>query len=40
MSNHTQPMNDIKLDETSACINHSEKKESIFSFPAPIPDRT
>ncbi len=32
MSNHTQPMNDLKLDETSACINHSEKKESVFSL--------
>ena len=32
MSNHTQPVNDIKLDETSACINHSEKKESMFSL--------
>ena len=32
MSNHTQPMNDNKLDETSACINHSEKKEAGFSL--------
>ena len=32
MSTHTQPVNDIKMDETSACINHSEKKESIFSL--------
>jgi uncharacterized membrane protein YedE/YeeE len=32
MSNNTQPLNNINLDETSACINHSEKKESIFSL--------
>ena len=30
MSNNTQPLNNINLDETSACINHSEKKENIF----------
>lgn len=32
MSNQTQLVNNLKLDETSACINHSEKKESIFSL--------
>ncbi len=32
MSNHTQPVNDNELDETSACINHSEKKEAGFSL--------
>lgn len=32
MSNNIQPLNDIKLDDTSACINHSEKKEAGFSF--------
>lgn len=32
MSNNTQPLNDIKLDETSACINHSVKKESVISL--------
>ena len=32
MSNHTHPLNDIKLDETSACINHSEKNEAGFSL--------
>ena len=32
MSNNSQPLNDIKLDETSACINHSEKKEAGFSL--------
>jgi len=32
MSNTTQPTNKIKLDETSACINHSEKKEAGFSL--------
>ena len=32
MSNHTTPINNAPLDITSACINHSEKKESIFSL--------
>ena len=32
MSNNTQPLNNINLDETSACINHSEKKEAGFSL--------
>ena len=32
MSNHTQPVNDNELDETSACINHTEKKEAGFSL--------
>ncbi|MGI9138206.1 MAG: DUF6691 family protein [Sediminibacterium sp.] len=32
MSNHTHPITDITLDESSACINHSEKKESYFSL--------
>ena len=27
MSHHTQITTEIKLDETSACVNHSEKKE-------------
>jgi len=30
MYNNIQPLNNINLDETSACINHSEKKENIF----------
>jgi heme/copper-type cytochrome/quinol oxidase subunit 3 len=32
MSNNTQANTEIKLDETSACINHSAKKETIFSL--------
>lgn len=32
MSNQTPPINNIILDETSACINHSEKKETTFSL--------
>lgn len=32
MSNQTPPNNNINLDETSACINHSEKKETTFSL--------
>jgi uncharacterized membrane protein YedE/YeeE len=32
MSNNTQATTEIKLDETSACINHSAKKETIFSL--------
>ena len=32
MSNNTQPLNNINFDETSACINHSEKKEAGFSL--------
>lgn len=32
MSNQTPPINNISLDETSACINHSEKKETTFSL--------
>lgn len=32
MAYQTRPINDINLDETSACINHSEKKETSFSL--------
>jgi hypothetical protein len=32
MSNNTSPITEKKLDETSACINHSEKKESKLSL--------
>lgn len=32
MSNQILPIHNINLDETSACINHSDKKEPLFSL--------
>ena len=32
MANNTQATTEKNLDETSACINHSEKKEAGFSL--------